>query len=105
MTSLSSISNTAKVNLAHIIVVAIGAFSLYMIQGFNPLALFISSLNIIVALLGYYFIKKEQVAVLNTADVLAQAVKGNFEIRDVGEKLPGPLGELSWNVNNFLDQK
>ena len=104
MTSLSSISNTAKVNLAHIIVVAIGAFSLYMIQGFNPLALFISSLNIIVALLGYYFIKKEQVAVLNTADVLAQAVKGNFEIRDVGEKLPGPLGELSWNVNNFLDQ-
>ena len=64
MTSLSSISNTAKVNLAHIIVVSIGAFSLYMIQGFNPLALFVSSLNIVVALLGYYFIKKERKEIL-----------------------------------------
>jgi methyl-accepting chemotaxis protein len=104
MTSLSSISNTAKVNLAHIVVVSIGAFSLYMIQGFNPLALFVSSLNIVVALLGYYYIKKEQKAVLNTADVLAQAVRGNFEIRDINEKMTGPLGELAWNVNNFLDQ-
>jgi len=104
MMNLSSLSSTAKINLAHIIVVTIGAISLYTLQGFNPEALFLSSLNILVALLGFYFIRREQNVITNTARVLAEAVRGNFEIRDVGEKLEGPIGDLAWNVNNFLDQ-
>jgi len=102
--NLSSMSNTAKVNVAHIIVVSIGAFSLYMIQGSNPLALLFSSFNIFVALLGFYFIRKENNAIINTGKVLEEAVTGNFEVRDINEKLNGPLGDLAWNVNNFLDQ-
>jgi len=104
MMNFSSLSSTAKINLAHIVVVFIGAVSLYTLQGLNPEALFFSSLNIIVALLGFNFIRIEQSVVANTANVLAEAVRGNFEIRDVGRKLNGPIGELAWNVNNFLDQ-
>jgi methyl-accepting chemotaxis protein len=104
MMSLSSISSTAKINLAHIIVVTLGALSLYILQGFNPEALFLSSLNILVALLGFYFIRREQNAITNTSRVLAEAVKGNFEIRDVGNKIEGSTGQLAWNVNNLLDQ-
>jgi len=102
--SLSSTSNTAKINYAHIVVVLLGALTLYLEQGFNPLALAFSSLNIIVAFAGFHFIKKEQRIIHNTSQVLKDAVRGNFEVRDIEEKLPGPLGELAWDVNNFLDQ-
>ncbi len=102
--NLSSISSTAKTNYAHIVVVSLGAFTLYMVQGFNPLALVFSVLNIIVAFMGFYYIKKEQDIIRNTSTVLRDAVRGDFEVRDTGEKLAGPLGELAWNVNNFLDQ-
>jgi methyl-accepting chemotaxis protein len=102
--NLSSISNTAKINYAHIVVVLIGAFTVYMLQGFNPWALLFSLLNIVIAITGFYFIKKEQNIIRGTSKVLQDAVRGNFEVRDTGEKLTGPLGELAWNVNNFLDQ-
>ena len=102
--NLSSMSNTAKINLAHIVVVIIGALAVYSTTGFSPLALLFSGANILIALLGFYFIKREQNAIMNTANVLAEAVRGNFEVRDIGPKLVGPLGELAWNVNNFLDQ-
>ncbi len=104
MTNLSSISNTAKVNLAHILIVVTGAISVYTLQGFNILSLSFNLLNILVAVLGFYFISKEQKTVANTSRVLANAVRGNFEVRDTGEKLTGHLGDLSWNVNNLLDQ-
>jgi len=104
MTNLSSISNTAKVNLAHIVIVILGAIVIYTLQGFNLLSLLFNSLNILVAILGYYFINREQFLIRNTSKVLADAVRGNFEVRDTEEKMDGTLGELSWNVNNLLDQ-
>jgi len=104
MTNLSSISNTAKINLAHIIIVLTGAIAIYTLQGFNLLSLSFNLLNILVALLGFYFINKEQRAIKNTSKVLSDAVRGNFEVRDIGEKLHGNIGELAWNVNNLLDQ-
>ena len=104
MRNLSSISNTAKVNLAHIVIVILGAIVIYTLQGFNLLSLLFNSLNILVAILGYYFINREQFLIINTSKVLAEAVRGNFEVRDTEEKMHGTLGELSWNVNNLLDQ-
>jgi methyl-accepting chemotaxis protein len=104
MTNLSSISNTAKVNYSHIIVIVIGAITLYLVQGFEPLALLFNAANIFVALLGFYFISKEQKIINQTSHVLEEAVRGNFEVRDTGEKLTGAVGSLAWNVNNFLDQ-
>jgi methyl-accepting chemotaxis protein len=104
MTNLSSISNTAKTNYAHIIVIVIGAITIYIVQGFEPLFFMFNAMNILVALLGFYFIKKEQEIIRHTSKVLEEAVRGNFEVRDTGEKLAGPVGSLAWNVNNFLDQ-
>ncbi len=104
MLSLSSVSSTAKINYAHIVVVLIGAIVLYLEEGFNPLALTFNFLNIIIALSGFYFIKKEQEIMQQTSQVLRDAVRGDFEVRDTGEKPAGYLGELAWDVNNFLDQ-
>jgi methyl-accepting chemotaxis protein len=102
--SLSSLSNIAKINYAHLVVVIIGMISVLAFQGFNPIAFTFSLLNILIAGSAFYFIRKEEYIVRNTARVLADAVRGNFEVRDTGEKITGPLGELAWNVNNFLDQ-
>jgi methyl-accepting chemotaxis protein len=102
--NLSTVSNTTKINYAHIIVVIIGAITVYFIQGFEPLFFLFNSLNILIAFGGFYYIKKEQAIISETSRTLEEAVRGNFEVRDTGEKLAGPIGNLAWNVNNFLDQ-
>jgi methyl-accepting chemotaxis protein len=104
MMNMSTVSNTAKANYAHIVVVIIGAITVYMTQGFEPLFFLFNSLNILIAFAAFYFIKKEQTIIGEASKVLEEAVRGNFEVRDTGEKLPGPIGTLAWNINNFLDQ-
>jgi methyl-accepting chemotaxis protein len=104
MTSLSSLSNIAKINYAHLIVVLIGMISVWTLQGFNLIAFLFSLMNILVAFTANYYIRKEERIMRNTSHVLREAVAGNFEIRDIEEKVKGPLGELAWSVNNFLDQ-
>jgi len=104
MMNLSSLSNIAKINYAHLAVVIIGMIAVLAFQGFNPIAFTFSVLNILIAASAFYFIRKEEYIVRNTARVLGDAVRGDFEVRDTGEKIQGPLGELAWNVNNFLDQ-
>ena len=104
MMNLSTASNTAKINYLHIVIVTAGAITLYLEQGFNPLALTFNFLNILVAVFGFFSIKREQEIIQHTSHVLKEAVRGNFEVRDTNKKIPGPLGELAWDVNNFLDQ-
>ncbi len=104
MKNLSSMYKVLYANYAHIVVVTLNILVFSILSGFNLLFIVFSSLNIFIALFAYRHIRITQRSVKETATTVKAAIGGNFEKRETRIEGGGFLEEMSWNVNNLLDQ-
>lgn len=104
MKNLSSLSKIHYANMA-ILVTVFGTTAITSIfYSFHILTALFNALNIILALLIYRYIRKTEESIEKSQRVLSDALKGDFEIRYTHVSESGVLGELSWDINNFMDQ-
>ena len=104
MKNLSSLSKIHYVNIAILITVILGTLLSAIFYKFHPLIAMINILNIIFAVMIYIYLKRIDKSIVHSNAIFKSANEGNFEIRETNITETGPLGELSWNINNFMDQ-
>jgi methyl-accepting chemotaxis protein len=104
MKNLSSLSKIHYANTA-ILITVLGATAVTSIlYGFHLLTATFNILNIVLATLIYKYAKKIDKSIQTSHNVIANAVRGNFEIRETHVHEAGILGRLAWDLNNFMDQ-
>ena len=104
MKNLSSLSKIRYVNIAILITVLAGTLLSAIFYEFHPLVAMINVFNIIFAVMIYKYVRTINKDIVDSNTVFQAANEGNFEIRRTNITEIGPLGELSWNMNNFMDQ-
>ncbi len=104
MKNLSSLSKIHYANYAHIVVVTTGAVLFTLTDGFHLQFLFFAFLNLSIALFAFRHIKITDESVKESARTLRYAKKGDFEKRETHITGGAELEEMSWNINNLLDQ-
>ena len=104
MKNLSSLSKIHYVNIAILITIVLGTVLSASLYEFHPLVASINILNFIFAVMIYNYLKRASKNIAKSNAVFRAAKEGNFEIRETNIIEKGELSELSWNINNFMDQ-
>lgn len=104
MKNLSSLSKIHYVNIAILTTIILGSFLSSILYGFHPLIATINIVNIIFASMIYTHLKRIDKSIVDSNAIFKSAKEGNFEVRETNIKETGYLGELSWNINHFMDQ-
>lgn len=104
MKNISSLSKINYANIAILITVFATTIITSHLYSFHFLTAFFNALNIILAILIYRYIHKVQKSITESQNVLENALKGNFEVRETEITEHGVLGKLDWDINNFMDQ-
>ena len=104
MSNSSSLSKIQYTNIAILITVFASTGVVSYLYGFHLLTAGLNILNIIFAIMIYMYLRKINISLDASKNVLEEAVKGNFEVRKTNIAEPGLLGQLSRDVNDFLDE-
>lgn len=104
MSNSSSLSKIQYTNIAILITVFATTGVVSYLYGFHPLTAILNLLNILFAVMIYIYLRKINISLNSSKNVLEKAVQGNFEVRKTNISEPGILGQLSIDVNDFLDQ-
>ena len=104
MKNLSSLSKINYANVAVIATIAITALVGSLMYEFHIITFILNIVNILLALLILKYVTAIRQNLEQSISIFKAALDGNFEIRQTHIKESGHLGELSWNINNFVDQ-
>jgi len=104
MTNLSSLSKIHYANYAHIAVVLLGLLVGTILLEFHIITFLFGIANIAIAVYAYRQVKITISSIKQTSNVLQEAIKGNFDIRQQNIVAGGELTDLAWNINDLFDQ-
>ncbi|WP_345993313.1 methyl-accepting chemotaxis protein [Sulfurimonas sp. HSL-1716] len=104
MKNLSSLSKVHYANIAILVTVFCTTAITSLLYDFHFLTATFNALNIILALFIYQYLKKAERSIEESQNVVTNAVGGNFEYRETNIIEHGVLGQLSWDIDNFMDQ-
>lgn len=104
MMNLSSQSKIHYANIAHIIAATIGLIVTFILVGFQPFMMIFNLINISLALFMFKHLDLVSHSIRESAKTLNAAMHGDFEQRELFITGGGDLEELSFNINNLLDQ-
>jgi len=103
MTNLSSLSKIQYANIVSLIIFTIGLSVEIYHYGFDYVRI-INIANFFLAWFMFINIRKAQDSIKKVAKIIKDAENGMLDNRITGIKDAGEMKELSWNVNNLLDQ-
>ncbi len=104
MTNLSSQSKIHYANIAHIVAASLGLVIGVIVAGFQPAMMIFNLINVALALFIFKELKLITHSIRESSHVLKSAMAGDFEQRELFITGGGDLEDLSYNVNNLLDQ-
>jgi len=103
MTNLSSLSKVQYANVASLVIFTIGLIIEIYHYGFDIIRV-INISNFILAWFMFINIRSVQKSVKQVADIIKKAENGILDKRITNITDKGEMKELSWNINNLLDQ-
>jgi methyl-accepting chemotaxis protein len=104
MKNLSSLSKANAASTASIVSLVISSILTFVLYEFNILLIAFTVLNITLALLIYKYVYGVRMSIRKSYKVLHDTIKGDFESRETNIVEQGTLGDLSWTIDNFMDQ-
>jgi len=103
MTNISSLSKVQYANVASLAIFTIGLVIEIYHYGFDFIRV-INIFNFILAWFMFINIKNVQKTIKQVADIIKKAENGILDKRITNITDKGEMKELSWNINNLLDQ-
>lgn len=104
MKNISSLSKIHYANILILITVIATTFITSILYDFHILTATFNILNIIFALLIYRYLHKIEHSIKESYNVIKSSLTGDFETRELYIVEHGVLGDLSLDINNFMDQ-
>ena len=104
---MKNLSSLSKANIASITIIVTLIFSsgiTFMFYGFNLWITLLTIVNISLALIIYKYVYGVRMSIRKSYSVLNATIKGDFESRETNIIETGTLGDLSWTIDNFMDQ-
>lgn len=104
MQNLSSLAKANYLIIGILVSIFVTLLLCMFLYNFNMIFFIANLINITLAILIYKFVYKVRLSLRDSYSVLEGAFNGNIESRmtKIGER--GTLGDLSWLINNFIDQ-
>ena len=104
MKNLSSLSKANIASISIIIALIFSAIITFLFYGFNIWITLLTLLNISLAVIVYRYVYGVRMSIRKSFSVLNDTIKGDFESRETNIIETGTLGDLSWVIDNFMDQ-
>ena len=104
MKNLSSLYKIEYANIAILVSVIAAAITTSIIFEFHYSTFIFQTINIILALLIFKYIRKVRKEIQDIDYVISSAQSGNFEVRSTHINEAGVIGKIAWDVNSFMDQ-
>jgi len=104
MKNLSSLSKVTYASISIMITLLITSTLTFLFYGFNIWIMSLTIINIILSMMIYKYVYKVRLSIRKSYTVLNDTIKGDFESRETNIIEQGTLGDLSWTIDNFMDQ-
>jgi methyl-accepting chemotaxis protein len=104
MKNTSYLSNLNKASLVHLVIIALSALIIQIVEGVSILVSLFAIVSALMAYTIFRYLQKVEKQLDNIRNVVKDASEGNFERRLTHIESSDAIGELSWSVNNFMDQ-
>jgi methyl-accepting chemotaxis protein len=101
---MSSLSKIHYANYLHLGVVMTGLVVVSIAHGLDTLQLTFNLANLFIALYAFKHIKITSDSIKDSSHSIHQALQGDYEYRETRISGGGELEDLSWSINDFLDQ-
>jgi methyl-accepting chemotaxis protein len=104
MRNLSSLAKANYLIVGILFSIFVTLMLCVFLYDFNFIFFIANLVNITLAILIYRYVYKVRLSLRTSYTVLDGALNGNIEARMTNVVEEGTLGELSWLINNFIDQ-